>query len=74
MIAFLKVKISLLLKSFFPSLGAKILGGVSLPLARVQAHQLKDEFALKILLAKYNLRKSGSQSNMISGTTSEPTG
>ena len=56
------------------SRGENILGGVSLPFARVQAQKLKEELALKTDLAKYNLKKSGSQSKIISGRTSAPVG
>ena len=38
------------------------------------AHQLKDELARKIVRAKYNFKKSSSQSNMIRGRYSDPVG
>src|SRR5215208_7015740 len=37
----------------------------------VAAHQLNDEFARKIVLAKYSFKKSSSQSNMTTGRYSE---
>ena len=40
----------------------------------VAAHQLNDEFARKIVRAKYNFKKSSSQSNMIPGRYCDPVG